>query len=113
MMPPAGIGGGFENCWPGTLRVGTGAGFLAGFLLAFLIGLEANSLRGWTLSRRKPAVDVVMGSDFQEAETKALSRWLAGPDETRGPQRAGAHGSVPHRRLEPVIGLFPDAEGRR
>src|SRR3712207_238833 len=55
-----------------------GAAFLAQLLLSVLIGLEANSLRRWTLSRRgRPAIDVVTASDHDDAETKAFARWLS------------------------------------
>ena len=95
------------------LRVGTGAAFLAELLLSILIGLEANSLRRWTLRRRKPAVDVVTASDLEEAEAKAFSRWL---ENTSGPplQRVSASFPAPlYRSPEPVIGLFPDTERPR
>jgi len=59
------------------LRVGAGAGVSAAFLFAVLLGLEANSLRRWTLARSgRPAVDVVRAGDREEAETKAFARWL-------------------------------------
>jgi hypothetical protein len=92
------------------LRVGAGAAFVSGLLLSILIGLEASSLRQWSLNRRKPAVGVVTAADLDEAESKALARWLAA-DEQRVSHAAPA--AVPHRRAEPVIGLFPDAERRR
>jgi hypothetical protein len=90
---------------------------LAQILLQVLVGLEANSLRRWTLARRgRPAVDVVTASDRDEAAMKAFGRWLAG---TAAPPRAAgrptqAPGGLPaFRGPEPVIGLFPDPEGRR
>jgi hypothetical protein len=95
------------------LRAGPGTAFLSSLLLSFLIGLEAGSLRRWSLRRRKPAVDVVTAADLEEAETKLLSRWLAGTGDTRTPHAAFAHAAAPHRRAESVLGLFPDPEGRR
>jgi hypothetical protein len=95
------------------LRAGPGTAFLGSLLLSFLIGLEASSLRRWSLRRRKPAVDVVTAADLEEAETKALSRWLAGAADPRGPHAPFAHAAVPQRRADPVLGLFPDAERRR
>jgi Protein of unknown function (DUF2628) len=94
------------------LRVDPGAAFLAQLLLSLLIGLEANSLRRWTLRRKKPAADVVTASDQEEAEAKAFSRWL---ENTSGPPlRVSASFPAPsYRSPEPVIGLFPDAERRR
>ena len=95
------------------LRVGTGAAFVAEFLLAVLIGLEANNLRRWTLRRRKPVVAVVSASDREEAEAKAFARWL---EETNAPQPPLGTAHFPssaYRRPEPVIGLFPDMERPR
>ena len=98
------------------LRVGTTAAFWAWLLFAVLVGLEANSLRRWTLTRRgRPAVDVVSGGDRDDAETKAFSRWL-GESSAGGPAPAWrASPAVPaaYRRPEPVIGLFPEAERPR
>ena len=95
------------------LRVGTGAGFFAELLLSLLTGLEANSLKRWTLRRKKPAVDLVTASDLEEAEVKAFSRWL---ESTGGPRPHRVPTSFPapsYRGPEPVIGLFPDMERRR
>jgi hypothetical protein len=95
------------------LRVGGGASFWAAFLFAILVGLEANSLRRWTLARSgRPAVDVVAASDLEEAETRAFARWLEGGASAGAAQpRAGV--PIPYRRPEPVIGLFPEAERPR
>ena len=94
------------------LWVPGGAAFLAYALLAFLIGLEANNLRRWTLRRRKPAVDVVTASDLDEAEAKAFSRWLAAPGRS-GAAVSPVRSAAASYRAEPVIGLFPDAERYR
>ena len=87
---------------------------VAQLLLQSLIGLEANSLRRWTLARHgRPAVDAVAGADQDEAEAKAFARWLEArpPSLPRNPAPSGVL-STP-RRSEPVIGLFPDAERPR
>ncbi len=89
------------------------AAALAQALLQVLIGLEANSLRRWTLTRRgRPMVDVVTAADRDEAEAKAFARWL---EQRPAPSRNPAPAAVPAiaRRPEPVIGLFPDAERPR
>jgi len=97
------------------LRVGTGASFWAALLYAVLVGLEASSLRRWTLARSgRPAVDVVAAGDREEAETKAFARWLG--DASSGSPAAPAWraaASTPYRGQEPVIGLFPEAERTR
>jgi hypothetical protein len=47
------------------------AAFLAQALLSLLIGLEANSLRRWTLARRgRPAVDVVAAADRRKPKPR-------------------------------------------
>lgn len=78
------------------------------FLACVLIGLEASSLRRWTYARAgRPARDAVVASSRDEAEAKAVTRWL---DPTA--QRSVA--IAPVRRTEDsVIGLFPVSEGRR
>lgn len=94
------------------LNVHPTAATLAALLLQVLIGLEANSLRRWTLARRGlPVADVVTAADRDEAEAKAIVRWLeARPAPTRNPASQPVL-STP--RPEPVIGLFPDAERYR
>ena len=100
------------------LRVGAGGTFLAELLLALLVGLEASSLRRWTLARRsRPAVDVVAARDREEAETKTFARWLGETSSARSPERHSLRPSQPgsalFARAEPVIGLFPEAERGR
>ena len=97
------------------LRLGAGVTFLAEFLFAVLVGLEASSLRRWTYQRRRrPAVDVVVARDREEAETKAFARWLGEPAAARSSQRLPQRlQAAPRGGLEPVIGLFPEAERAR
>ncbi|MCJ2060030.1 DUF2628 domain-containing protein [Methylobacterium sp. J-048] len=73
-------------------------------LASWLIGLEASSLRRWTLARRGwPTRDTVIAASPEEAEARAIGRWLdATAAAPRAPFPAG-----PTRRTEPVIGLFP------
>jgi hypothetical protein len=90
------------------------AGSIAQLLLQALIGLEANSLRRWTLGRHGLAmVDAVTAEDLDDAEAKAFARWLEA--RPSAPLRAPASSAVlsTPRRPEPVIGLFPDAERPR
>jgi hypothetical protein len=86
------------------------AAFVAAVLLSCLIGLEAHSLRRWTLARSGfPMVDVVSASDRDEAEAKAFARWLSQPTPAARPVAP----SSPLRTRdtsEPVLGMFPDAE---
>jgi hypothetical protein len=88
------------------------AGTLIQLLIQFLIGLEATSLQRWTLARRsRPAMDMVVAGDREEAETKMFTRWLQGRGERRPPVRVPSAAS--YRAPEPVLGLFPDPEVRR
>ncbi|MCB5174757.1 DUF2628 domain-containing protein [Microvirga lenta] len=101
------------------LNVHPTASLVAHVLFSALIGLEANSLRRWTLARHgRPTADVVSAADRDEAETKIAARWLersAAP--APAPARAAAPSPAPRvypsPRTEPVIGLFPDAERPR
>ncbi|MBE7200318.1 MAG: DUF2628 domain-containing protein [Parafilimonas terrae] len=92
------------------LGLPTGAGLVASLLAAWLIGLEASSLRRWTLARRGwPVRDAVIAATPEEAEARALNRWLGmSPAAPRAPFPSG-----PSRRVDPVIGLFPAQEGAR
>jgi hypothetical protein len=89
------------------LGLSPGIATLATLLASWLIGLEASSLRRWTLARRGwPVRDAVMAATHEEAEARALNRWLeATVAAPRPPFPAG-----PTRRTEPVIGLFPAQE---
>jgi hypothetical protein len=89
------------------------AATVAMLLLQMLIGLEANSLRRWTLARRGfPIADVVTAGDRDEAEAKSFARWLEQHPMVPRPQVPTPVPFTP-RRLDPVIGLFPDAERSR
>jgi hypothetical protein len=89
---------------------------LAQILIQILIGLEASSLRRWTLRRRgRPAVDVVTASDRDDAAMKAFGRWLGASSLPRPAARSGSAPVLAAGTYgpQPVIGLFPDAEVRR
>ena len=92
------------------LGLPSGAGLIAVLLASLLIGFEASSLRRWTLARHGwPARDAVIAASREEAEARALNRWIdANPAAPRSPFPNG-----PSRRAEPVIGLFPAQEGAR
>ncbi|WP_267420952.1 DUF2628 domain-containing protein [Methylobacterium sp. GC_Met_2] len=92
------------------LGLPTGGGLIVTLLAGWLVGLEASSLRRWTLARRGwPARDALIAATSEDAEARALNRWLgASPAVARAPFPSG-----PSRRGEPVIGLFPAQEGAR
>jgi hypothetical protein len=91
--------------FPSTVAVG---------LVLILIGLEGNSLRRWTLARRgRPAVDVVTAVDRDEAAMKAVARWSRASARSHARGGAGPLAAAPYRGPDPIIGLFPEVEGRR
>ncbi|WP_019904969.1 DUF2628 domain-containing protein [Methylobacterium sp. 77] len=94
------------------LGLSTFAGFLITVLLLLLVGMEASSLRRWTYARRdRPARDAVVAHSIEEAEVKAVNRWLAAPSAIRpGPS---AYSAAATRPAESAIGMFPFAEPRR
>jgi hypothetical protein len=97
--------------------VSLGATLAAETLLQLLIGLEGASIRRWLYARRgRPAVELIQANSAEEAEIKGFARWLS--DERGTSVYAGGAGSRAPvfgfgRDAEPVIGLFPDLEGRR
>jgi hypothetical protein len=85
-----------------------GARFAVTVILALLIGLEAATLRRFSL-RKWRGVGVVVGEDAEDAERRFFASWVerapaaeppAGPAVRRGPP-------VPSH----VIGLFPEPGG--
>lgn len=94
--------------------VGTPAGTIvaAEVLLHLLFGFEGASLRRLDLAwRGRPATNLVIAQDTLDAEAKAAAQWMSAEAVPAAvftqtdprPVRPG---------YEPVIGLFPDREGR-
>jgi hypothetical protein len=88
--------------------------FVVGVLISLLIGMEAASLRRWTLNRRKwKNLGVVVASDVETAERRFFDTWV----ERKTPVRTTNLPPAATLRLPPasseVIGLFPEPEGRR
>jgi Protein of unknown function (DUF2628) len=101
------------------LHTGAGTRFMSMFLVAVLMGLEAASLRRWTLSRRKwRQLDIVVADDAETAERRFFDRWAS---EQRGVSIIPAvdRGAPPPTRDIPgqpfsrppphgdILGLFP------
>ncbi|MBN9148475.1 MULTISPECIES: DUF2628 domain-containing protein [unclassified Nitrobacter] len=99
------------------LRVSGGTRLTVMVVIAVLMGLEAASLRRWTLSRRKwRQLDVVVADDREAAERRFFDRWttmrgtefdpLAVDRGAPPPTR-----SVPEQPFAPprgdIVGLFP------
>jgi len=88
---------------------------LIGILLGLLVGLEAGTLRRFTLNRRGwKNLGVVSGDDLEDAERRFFDTWLrrtnspsSGPHAPTPPPSPAA----PMQRRSPgndVIGLFPE-----
>ena len=86
-----------------------------GLVIAILVGLEASTLRRFTLRRRRwNNVGLVTGDDLEDAERRFFDTWLkrtsraaaAGPAVAVPPVSAA---SIPHvSQHGGVIGLFPE-----
>ncbi|HET9715907.1 MAG TPA: DUF2628 domain-containing protein [Pseudolabrys sp.] len=92
---------------------------LVGVLIALIIGLEASSIRRWTLARRGwTTVGFVVGDDDETAERRFFGEWCK--DAQRVARKSGSsEQDYSHStRVGPpsgsdVIGLFPEAGGQR
>jgi len=95
--------------------VSEGASFVAGLLLALLVGLEASTLHRFTLGRRKwTNVGVIVGDDLENAERRFFDAWVRGGGTTSSAMPAAAAAARPPSPAAPdVIGLFPQPEARR
>ncbi len=88
-------------------------------LVSLLVGLEASTLRRWTLARRRwRDLGVVMAKDRGEAERRFFDRWSqAAQSQTAqvAPQAAPVMPGAASRRYPSesgVIGLFPEPGAR-
>jgi hypothetical protein len=103
------------------LGASVGTRVLTGFLIALLIGLEAGTLRRWTLIRRGGRDHgIVVGDDLEAAERRFFSAWAA--PSIDAPRSAGAGATAapanPAQRAAAsppavVLGLFPRPGGSR
>jgi len=88
---------------------------LANLALGFLVGLEASSLRRWTLRRRGwTELGVIAAPDQEAAERRFFDQWTAregAPPPSSGPQQPPVFRRPPAE--EPVIGLFPEPGAAR
>jgi len=86
--------------------------------LSFLVGLEASTLRRFTLTRRSfRNVGIVVGDDLESAEQRFFNTWVetapsrraAPPPASPAPVAPVPPVSQPHD----IIGLFPELGGLR
>jgi len=93
--------------------VSAGASFVAGLLLALLVGLEAPTLHRFTLGRRKWAnVGVVVGDNLENAERRFFDGWVRSGGTAPSVTPVAPTPQPPSATPE-VIGLFPQPEARR
>lgn len=91
------------------MDIGSGARFVMMFIIAVLMGLEAASLRRWTLRRRKwQQVDVVVADNQDAAERRFFDRWSAAASEN-GRGTASPMPPMPRSSLvsHDILGSFP------
>src|ERR1700719_4268856 len=105
------------------VRLSGAPGFAAsviGLLLSLLVGLEAGTLRRFTLNRRGwKNLAVVSGDDLEDAERRFFDAWLQRKSSPSGVSHALLRrpSSASRHRRGPlgsdVIGLFPEPGARR
>ena len=100
-----------------------GIGNLAGDVYAtilsvlgsFVLGFEGNAIRRLTLARRGwREVGEAFGRNLEEAEIRFFYDWASLPEARRYDGAAGgSSGGAVAASDEPILGLFPEAEGAR
>jgi hypothetical protein len=96
----------------------SGAAAFAAFMLALLVGIEAGTLRRFTLGRRGwRNVGTIVGSDRDTAERRFFDAWVRGetlapmsPPAPRSMSASTQHSATP---APDVIGLFPQPGAHR
>jgi hypothetical protein len=98
------------------LRTDGGTRFAVMLLIALLLGLEAATLKRWTLARRGwRQLDVVVADDEDSAERRFFDRWSAKPQEFYQPpvERGGPPPArSPSSAQGEIFGLFPNGARR-
>jgi hypothetical protein len=90
---------------------------LVGLLLSFLVGLEAATLRRWTLNRRRwIQLGVVSAPDREAAERRFFDFWLRqgawGEAVRDSPPPASPPAAQPAPASSDIVGLFPEPQSR-
>jgi hypothetical protein len=92
------------------LGVSGPAGTIVSLLIALLVGLEASSLRRWTLRRNRwRQVGIVSADNIEGAERRFFDGWEAG-EHAPAPAAAAPLPDIRHRPPPPsdIIGVFPE-----
>jgi hypothetical protein len=90
--------------------------FVAGLLIALLIGFEASTLRRRKLAwRRWSMLGFVIGEDIEMAERRFFAEWTKRSGEAPPPAAPEPNTVMPMRHDAPpaIIGLFPEPESPR
>ena len=102
------------------LHAGAGSRFAALLLIALLMGLEAATLKRWTLARRGwRQLDVVIADDEDAAERRFFDRWsdkapdFYQPPVERGGAAAGALAVIGARRDLRAVSAIGSIDGER
>jgi hypothetical protein len=93
-----------------TLGASAGVRFIIGFLIALLVGIEAGTLRRFSL-RRWRHHGVVVAPDREAAERRFFDRWTAQGGALHAPVAEASPARMPQPAPE-VIGLFPEPQSR-
>jgi Protein of unknown function (DUF2628) len=97
------------------LGLGAGALFFVLALISLLVGIEASTLRRFTLARRGfRQVGVVGGSNMEIAERRFFDTWRAPGKPAGPPATPSAPPSLPPMPQAPdIVGLFPEPGAAR
>jgi Protein of unknown function (DUF2628) len=89
--------------------VGVAGRSFAMLLIAFLVGLEAGTLRRFTLARRGWShIGVVSGTNLEAAERNFFRDWAAGPGLSGHPAPPLPPSSASPLEAPHIVGLFPE-----
>ena len=93
----------------------SGGSAFATFMLALLVGMEAGTLRRFTLGRRKwRNVGTIVGSDRETIERRFFDSWVRGETLSPVPEPVPGMAAPASRAASAapdVIGLFPQQPG--
>jgi hypothetical protein len=99
--------------------VGTAGTVVIGLLIALLAGIEAATLRRFTLARRGwRNVGVVVGDDLEDAERRFFDSWARTPSTARvdrpaTPSTPPPSPAAPSPHSPDIVGLFPEPGASR